>query len=223
MDAAPETLAIVDLGMGNLRSVERALLEAAGAAGIALSVRITGSPAEITAASRVVVPGQGAFRDCARALEGELGAAIRARIAAGAPFLGICLGLQALFEASEEAPGARGLGIFPGVVKRLAPGVTPATGEPVKIPHMGWNKLELVRTGAGPLAAFDDDPPYVYFVHSYHAVPEDPSLVAAVTTHGPHRITAAVQRGNVTATQFHPEKSQEAGLRLLAAFLAPRG
>jgi imidazole glycerol-phosphate synthase subunit HisH len=221
MSASPETLALVDLGMGNLRSVERALLEAARAEGIALSVRVTGSPAEIAQASRVVVPGQGAFRDCARALEGDLGAAIRARIAAGAPYLGICLGLQALFDSSEEAPGARGLGVFSGAVKRLAPGVGP-DGEPVKIPHMGWNELELLRRGAGPLAAFDLDPPHVYFVHSFHAVPEDLSLVAAVTTHGPHRITAAVQRGNVTATQFHPEKSQDAGLRLLAAFLSPR-
>jgi len=223
MPQPSQTLALVDLGMGNIRSVERALLEAARAEGIALEVRVTFRAEAIAAASRVVVPGQGAFRDCARALGGELGEAIRARIAAGTPFLGICLGLQALFDASEEAPGARGLGVFPGLVKRLdpsPPGAQSATDEPVKIPHMGWNKLEMVRQTAGPLATFDAEPPHVYFVHSYHAVPEDPALVAAVTTHGPHRITAAVQRENVTATQFHPEKSQEAGLRLLRAFLA---
>ena len=104
--------------------------------------------------------------------------------------------------------------MFRGQVQRLEP------REGVKIPHMGWNQLEIVRAGAGPLSVFDEEAPYVYFVHSYHAVPEDATLVAAVTTHGPHRITAAIQRGNLTATQFHPEKSQEAGLRLLSAFLS---
>lgn len=208
------SIAIVDLGMGNLRSVERALAEASKRGGVACAIQITGIAEEIAAADKIVVPGQGAFRDCARALEGGLGDAIRGKIAAGAPYLGICLGLQALFDASEEAPGARGLGVFRGEVKRLTP------SEGVKIPHMGWNQIEILRPGAGALAAFDAAPPYVYFVHSYHAVPEDPALIAAVTTHGPHRITAAIQRGNVTATQFHPEKSQEAGLRLLSAFLA---
>lgn len=211
-------VALVNLGMGNLRSVERALTQAALDADVACSVRITGHPEEIAAADKVVVPGQGAFRDCAAALEGGLGEAIRAQIARGTPYLGICLGLQALFETSEEAPGARGLGVFRGAVQKL----TPSAEAPVKIPHMGWNQLSILRPGAGPLAAFDGDgeAPYVYFVHSYHAVPDDASLLAAVTTHGPHRITAAVQRDNITATQFHPEKSQAVGLRLLRAFLA---
>jgi glutamine amidotransferase len=106
-----------------------------------------------------------------------------------------------------------GLGVFAGRSVRLEGG----TG--VKIPHMGWNRIEPTRAGAGPLAVYDEDPPFVYFVHSYHALPGDPSLVAATVDHGANRITAAVQRDNVTATQFHPEKSQEAGLRLLAAFL----
>jgi glutamine amidotransferase len=210
-------VALVDLGMGNLRSVERALTQAAAEAAVACAVRITGRPEEVAAADRVVVPGQGAFRDCAAALEGGLGEAIRAQIDRGAPYLGICLGLHALFDTSEEAPGARGLGVFRGAVRRLTPGAGDST---VKIPHMGWNQLSLLRPGAGPLAAFDGQAPYVYFVHSFHAVPEDASLLAAVTEHGPHRITAAVQRGNVTATQFHPEKSQAEGLRLLRAFLA---
>jgi imidazole glycerol-phosphate synthase subunit HisH len=218
-------VALVDLGMGNLRSVERALAQAALSAKVACSVRITGTPEEVAAADKVVVPGQGAFRDCAAALSGALGEAIRGQIERGAPYLGICLGLQALFETSEEAPSAKGLGVFRGAALRLssgAEGSAPSPSTPVKIPHMGWNQLELLRPGAGPLAAFDGEAPYVYFVHSYHVVPEDASLVAAVTTHGPHRITAAVQRGNITATQFHPEKSQAAGLRLLAAFLAGR-
>ena len=207
-------VAIVDLGMGNLRSVQRALERAAADGGLALTVSVTADPALVSATDKIVFPGQGAFRDCAAALEGGLGQALHERIAAGTPYLGICLGLQALFQSSEEAPGARGLGVFGGAVKRLAP------AEGIKIPHMGWNRLEIVRPGAGALATFDAEPPYVYFVHSYHAVPEDASVIAAVTTHGPHRITAAVQRDNVVATQFHPEKSQGVGLRFLRAFLA---
>ena len=206
-------VAIVDLGMGNLRSVQRALERAAADGGVALAVTITADPGAVSATDKLVFPGQGAFRDCAAALEGGLGEALRERIAAGTPYLGICLGLQALFQSSEEAPGARGLGVFGGEVKRLGP------AEGIKIPHMGWNRLEIVRSGAGALATFDAEPPYVYFVHSYHAVPEDQSLVAAVTAHGPHRITAAVQRDNVVATQFHPEKSQGVGLRFLRAFV----
>jgi glutamine amidotransferase len=212
-------IALVDLGMGNLRSVQRALERAATDAGAAIAVSITAAPEEIAQADKVVVPGQGAFRDCAAALAGALGEAIKEQIARGTPYLGICLGLQALFQRSEEAPGAPGLGVFAGSVQRLAEGAIDAvTGERVKIPHMGWNEVELLRAG-GALSAFAGEKPYFYFVHSYHAVPDDPALVAAVTHHGPYRITAAVQRDNVLATQFHPEKSQETGLRLLGAFL----
>lgn len=206
-------VAIVDVGMGNLGSVQRALERAATDGGVALSVTITADPEAMSACDKIVFPGQGAFRDCAAALTSGLGESLRAQIAAGTPYLGICLGLQALFPSSEEAPGAAGLGVFQGEVKRLAP------AEGIKIPHMGWNRLSILRPGAGALAAFDGEPPYVYFVHSYHAVPEEESLIAAVTEHGPHRITAAVQRDNVVATQFHPEKSQSAGLRFLQAFL----
>jgi glutamine amidotransferase len=215
-----QRVAIVDVGMGNLRSVERALERAALDAGVACAVSLTGEPAELARADRVVMPGQGAFRDCAAALAAGLGDALREHVARGKPYLGICLGLQALFDESDEAPGARGLGVFRGRVERLADGaVDPATGAAVKIPHMGWNRLEMTRPSAGPLAVYDADPPYVYFVHSFHAVPADGALVAAVTQHGPYRVTAAIQRDNVTATQFHPEKSQAAGLALLAAFL----
>jgi glutamine amidotransferase len=206
-------VALVDLGMGNLHSVERALARAASDAGVACAVDRTADPDALLRADAIVVPGQGAFRDCAAALGRGLGDALRGAIAKGTPYLGICLGLQALFDASEEAPGAAGLGVFPGRVLRLSP------AEGVKIPHMGWNEVTVVRPGAGPLAAFDGETPHLYFVHSYHAVPDDPSLVAAVTEHGPHRVTAAVQRGNVVAVQFHPEKSQAHGLRFLAAFL----
>jgi glutamine amidotransferase len=213
-------IAVVDVGTGNLRSVERALERAGAEARIECRIEITGSPEAIGRADKVVMPGQGAFRDCAAGLATGIGDALKDQIGRGTPYLGICLGLQALLEDSEEAPGAKGLGLFRGTVRRLADGaVDPATGAPVKIPHMGWNRIDIVRRGAGPLRVFDDDPPHVYFVHSFHAVPEDASLIAATADHGPYRITAAIQKDNVTATQFHPEKSQAAGLKLLVAFL----
>ncbi|WP_438029362.1 imidazole glycerol phosphate synthase subunit HisH [Sorangium sp. So ce233] len=222
-----QAIALVDFGMGNLRSVERALLQAAGEAGAPCAVTRTGDPELIARADKVVVPGQGAFRDCAAALATGLGDALREQIRKGTPYLGICLGMQALLDASEEAEGARGLGVFPGVVKRLTPAMNGAeaearAGEPwagIKIPHMGWNRIAITREVEGPLRAFAGENPFVYFVHSYHAVPDDPTLIAATTQHGPHRITAALERDNVTATQFHPEKSQETGLRLLVRFL----
>ncbi|WP_437872165.1 imidazole glycerol phosphate synthase subunit HisH [Sorangium sp. So ce363] len=222
-----QAIALVDFGMGNLRSVERALQKAAEDAGAPCAVTRTGDPEIIGRADKVVVPGQGAFRDCAAALQNGIGEALRAQIRKGTPYLGICLGMQALFDGSEEAEGARGLGVFPGTVKRLTPQPSAAeadavAGQPwvgIKIPHMGWNRIAFAREVAGPLGVFAGERPFVYFVHSYHAVPLDPVLVAATTEHGPHRITAAIERDNVTATQFHPEKSQAAGLRLLARFL----
>ncbi len=214
-----QRVVVIDLGMGNLRSVERAIVRAAADEGTACEVVLAGAAEAVARADRVVVPGQGAFRDCAAALAGGLGDAIRDHLRAGKPYLGICLGLQALFDESDEAPGARGLGVFAGRVEKLPSGAVDTTGARVKVPHMGWNRLELIRSGAGPLATFDADPPHVYFVHSYHAVPTDPSVVAAIAWHGPHRVTAAVQRDNVTATQFHPEKSQAAGLALIGSFL----
>lgn len=222
-----QAIALVDFGMGNLRSVERALLQAAGDAGAPCAVTRTGDPEVIARADKVVVPGQGAFRDCAAALQNGIGEVLHEQIRKGTPYLGICLGMQALFDSSEEAAGARGLGVFPGIVKRLTPEpsaaeATAVAGEPwagIKIPHMGWNRIAITRDVEGPLGVFAGERPFVYFVHSYHAVPLDPALVAATTDHGPHRITAAIERDNVTATQFHPEKSQETGLRLLVRFL----
>jgi glutamine amidotransferase len=218
-----ETLTIVDLGMGNLRSVERALRRAADDAGRAFTVQVRADPEAIADSDRVVVPGQGAFADCGARLLAGVGEALRAHLGSGKPYLGICLGMQALFESSEEAPGVAGLGWFAGSVRRIPDGaVDPQSGEAVKVPHMGWNEVRLVRGETGPLEVYRAAPPHLYFVHSYHVVPDDPALVAAVADHGPHRITAAIQQGAITATQFHPEKSQTEGLRLLGAFLAGR-
>jgi glutamine amidotransferase len=208
-----QRIALVDLGMGNLRSVERALAQGAVDASVACEVERTSDPERVRGADKIVVPGQGAFRDCSSCLGRGIGEVLRERIAAGVPYLGICLGLHALFEESEEAPGQPGLGVLRGRVRKLSP------GDGYKIPHMGWNQVAESQA-AGPHAPFAGEAPYFYFVHSYHAVPEDSALIAAVTHHGPHTITAAVKHENVTGTQFHPEKSQVAGLRLMAAFVA---
>ena len=208
-------LAIVDVGLGNLRSVERALARAADEAGAAATITITRDPDVIARADKVVVPGQGAFRDCARALaDNGLGEAIRATIRRGTPYLGICLGMQVLFASSEEAPGCGGLALFEGDVG-LLPNEGPG-GERLKIPHIGWNTVDLRPAGGALLPSV---PTYFYFVHSYAVRPRDPAIVAATTDYG-SPFVSAVARDNVVAVQFHPEKSQGAGLALLARFVA---
>jgi imidazole glycerol-phosphate synthase subunit HisH len=204
-------VAVVDYGMGNLQSVVQALRAAApdGA-----EIIRTQAPDVVRSADRVVVPGQGGFRDAAaRLAEDGLGESVLEKMRAGTPYLGICLGLQVLFESSEEAPGAAGFGWFKGAVQKL-------TGGPsVKIPHMGWNSLELQSGGHPLLSAAGGAGAYVYFVHSFHAVPTEPDVVKATVAHGANVVTAAVSRDNVMATQFHPEKSQAAGQALLRHFL----
>jgi glutamine amidotransferase len=209
-------IAIVDAGLGNLRSVHKALL----ATGTSEEVRVTAEPRDVRDAARVVVPGQGAFGEAAAALrpDAPIGRAILDGIHGGKPYLGICLGLQVLFAWSEESPGHPGLGVFPGRVRKLPSGVIDSDGQRLKIPHIGWSPIAV--RGAHPVLDVDD--PWFYFVHSFHAVPEDDNLVAAVCAYGSVPLTAAVARDNVAGVQFHPEKSQSAGLALLRAFVSWR-
>ena len=206
-------IVVCDVGVGNLRSVERALLEASR--GQRATVEITHDPARIAEADRLVMPGQGGFADCSRALSTDLGEAVRRHFATGRPYLGICLGLQVLFGSSEEAPGCAGLGILPGQVVRLKGGIDAVTGAPLKVPHVGWNVPEPTEH-RGLLSPTRE---HFYFVHSFVVVPSDPTIVAATTEHG-ERFVSAIAYDNVFACQFHPEKSQRAGLALLERFLA---
>jgi len=203
---------VVDYGMGNLRSVEQALRKVAPTAEIVVS-----DDARVVAdARRVVFPGQGAMPDCMRELDarGLRDAVISA--AAAKPFLGICIGLQLLFEHSEEG-NTVGLGILPGKVKRFAPqDMHDADGNKLKVPHMGWNQVYQAR--AHPLWAGIEDGSRFYFVHSYYVDPVDSGLVAAYSEY-PSRFTCAVARDNIFAVQFHPEKSQHDGLKLLSNFV----
>jgi len=208
---ARAAIAIVDVCSGNLRSVERSVERAGG------RVAVTRDPNVVRRADKIVVPGQGAFGMFMRGLaERDLGDALREAIADGRPYLGICLGLQVLFESSEEAlapddDAPAGLGVLRGRVVRLRP-----AAPRLKVPHMGWNRIRRLRPE--PLLDGIPDDAYVYFVHSYHAVPDDHALVALETDHG-GPITAAIRKDNLFACQFHPEKSQAVGLRLLRNFV----
>ena len=204
-------IALIDYGSGNLRSVHKALLK------VGASVRIARQPAELADARAVVLPGVGAFDDCIQALARQsLLEASRQFIQSGRPFLGICVGYQALFEKSEEFNScAAGLSIFQGKVVRFA------ARDGLKIPQIGWNQLDIVRPDC-PLYSGIPGGSYVYFVHSFFPRPADPSIVATRTTYG-ETFASSVWRDNVFATQFHPEKSQKIGLQLLANFVALAG
>jgi glutamine amidotransferase len=209
---------VCDVGLGNLRSVERALQEAARSLGAAGgSVVVSSDPGVVGAADRLVLPGQAAFGDYARALASGLGDAVRGHLRAERPYLGICMGLQVLFDESEEAPGVAGLGVFQGKVARFREAVDPETGMPLKVPHIGWNTAESVNDEPGLLAPGGAE--HFYFVHSYVVVPTDGAVIAATTSYG-ERFVSAVARENLFACQFHPEKSQRAGIALLERFLA---
>jgi imidazole glycerol-phosphate synthase subunit HisH len=201
-------IGIVDYDIGNLRSVQKAFQHVGGEA---VFVR---TPEEIARVDALVLPGVGAFGDCVRSLakSGMWDTTLAWAKSGGKPFFGICVGYQMLFESSEEAPGEKGLGLFAGEVRKFS------GKHGLKIPQIGWNTVMVKQPGA-PLLAGISDGDYVYFVHSYYAAPKDPSLIALETTYG-DTFAAAVARGNLIATQFHPEKSQRAGLRMLKNFVA---
>jgi len=207
-----KTIAVIDYGMGNLRSVSKALEYVADADH---QVVVTDNPELILAADRVVFPGQGAARDCMNAISGHhLNQAILSA-ARSKPFLGICMGLQVLMTFSEENQGTRLMGLFPGDVKRF-PESRDADGMRLKIPQMGWNQVKQISTH--PLWDGIEDDARFYFVHSYYVDPEDRELVVGSTVYG-IPFTSAIARDNLFATQFHPEKSADDGLQLLRNFI----
>lgn len=211
------TVAVIDYGMGNLRSVAKALEHVADGQ----RVVVTDDPSTVLAAERVVFPGVGAIRDCMDALD-RLGLAdVVLRCTERVPFLGICLGMQALFDLSEENNGTPGLGILPGAVRQFPRELKdPASGEALKIPHMGWNQVRQGRSH--PLWLGIAQNSRFYFVHSYYAAPARAELACGITTYGMD-FACACARDNIFAVQFHPEKSQHAGLILLGNFLRWEG
>jgi len=211
------TVAVVDYGMGNLRSVSQAVLHVA--AGTGLDVIVTQKPEEVYAAERVVLPGQGAMRDCMRELHdsGLKGAVLHA--AANKPLMGVCVGMQMLLDHSEEQD-TPGLGLIPGRVKRFQlEGRLQDDGSRFKVPQMGWNRVHQLPQ-ARPHALWQgvEDGSWFYFVHSYFTAPSNPAHAAGETDYGA-RFTCAVARDNIFATQFHPEKSAQQGLALYRNFL----
>ena len=206
MSGTPK-VAVLDYGIGNLRSAAKAL-ERVGA-----DAKLTDSRADVDAADAVVLPGVGAFGACMSSLrERGLEDVALAACASGRPFLGICVGMQMLFSSSEEDPGVAGLAVIPGVVRRIE-------GDVVR-PQMQWNRLDTVP--GEPLFSGITERPWMYFVHSYHGVPDDVSAVIATCRYG-GTVNAAFRSANVTAVQFHPEKSADAGLAMLANFVASAG
>ena len=200
------TIAVIDYDMGNLHSACKGFDNAGG------QTIVTDVSEEILAADAVVLPGVGSFDPAVQHLRSRgLEETIKTVIASGKPFLGICLGLQILFDRSEEGTEP-GLGIIPGTVRHF----TPESG--ITIPHMGWNQLEYAQP-TSPLWNGLGDSPWVYFVHSYYVDPIDPSVNAATVHHGSQQVTAAIARDNLMAVQFHPEKSSDAGLKLLSNFV----
>ena len=205
-------IAVIDYGMGNLRSVSKAIEHVAPA----MSVVVTSDPAVIAAAGRVVFPGQGAAPDCLREIDARGLRQVIVDAAYSKPFLGICMGMQVLFEHSEEGD-TDCLGILPGTVQRFpAEAMVDAEGNKLKVPHMGWNNVH--QAGSHPLWAGIEEGERFYFVHSYFVQPTSPDVIAGFS-HYPFPFTCAVATANIFAVQFHPEKSQNAGLTLLGNFV----
>lgn len=207
-------IAVVDYGMGNLRSVSKALEHVAPTK----NVLVTSNPDDIAQAERVVFPGQGAMPDCIRELDAR---GLREAVIAAAlnkPFLGICIGLQMLFEHSEEG-NAAGLGVFKGNVKRFAAeDMFDSAGAKLKVPHMGWNQVYQTGSEAHALWHGIEDGARFYYVHSYYVQPDDETIIAGYSNY-PNKFTCAVANKNLFAVQFHPEKSADAGLQLLSNFV----
>ncbi len=205
-------ISIIDYGMGNLRSVAKALEHVAPPG---TQVRVTRDPADIGRADRIVLPGQSAIRDAMAQLHRQEMVEPLRRAAREKPFFGMCLGPQALMTHSDENGGIDGLGVLPGRVSRFPEPLRDAAGETLKIPHMGWNQVRIETDH--PLWAGIESGERFYFVHSYYLRPDDPALTAATTDYG-IRFACAVAEGHVFAVQFHPEKSARNGLALLANF-----
>jgi len=206
-------IAVIDYGMGNLRSVSKALEHVAPDK----NVLVTSNPADIESADRIVFPGQGAMPDCIRELDARGLRSSVMHAASNKPFLGICIGLQMLFEHSEEGDAA-GLGLFKGNVKRFAAAeMHDADGNKLKVPHMGWNQVTQQKN-AHPLWYNIADDARFYYVHSYYVQPEDSAIIAGYSEY-PLKFTSVVATNNVFAVQFHPEKSATAGLQLLSNFV----
>jgi imidazole glycerol-phosphate synthase subunit HisH len=203
------SVAVIDYGMGNLRSVSKALEQASEK----VQVQVTSDPQHIRAADRVVFPGVGAIRDCMHELRCRGLETVIAQCAANRPFLGICLGMQALLERSEENGGTPGLGLFRGQVRHF----DTSEGTRFKVPHMGWNQVH--QAWPHPLWQGIPQDSRFYFVHSYYPVPQESAVVVGKTTYST-TFASAIARDNIFAVQFHPEKSQRFGLQLLANFLA---
>ena len=206
-------IALIDYGSGNLRSAAKSMERAAGELGLSAQVMVTSDADQVARADRIILPGVGAFADCAaglQALDGMWQALEEAVLRQGKPFLGICVGMQLLADCSLEHGETPGFGWIPGEVIPIAP------GKGLKIPHMGWNTLELTQDH--PVLNGLGEDPHAYFVHSFQFVPKDPAHRLAITHYG-SEISAVIGRDNIIGTQFHPEKSQRTGLALLRNFL----
>lgn len=203
-------ITIIDYEMGNLRSVEKAFEK------LGFEARVSSNPADLLTTDKIVLPGVGAFKDCINNLrEGGFVEPLLQHVEAGRPLLGICVGMQMLFEESEEFGRHQGLGLIPGKVVRFPVGMQEG-GERLKVPHMGWNNISLKKSS--PIFAGIKDDSFVYFVHSYYCAAENADDVAASCRYGDVEFCASVWRDNVMATQFHPEKSQDIGLSIFKNF-----
>ena len=203
-------ITIIDYEMGNLRSVEKAFEK------LGFDARVSNNPDDLLTTDKVVLPGVGAFKDCITNLrDGGFVGPLLQHVEAGKPLLGICVGMQMLFDESEEFGRHEGLGLIPGKVTRFPAGME-ERGERLKVPHMGWNTIQIKRPA--PLFKDTAEGSYVYFVHSYYCAADNPDHVAASCRYGDIVFTAAIWRDNLMATQFHPEKSQDVGLKIFENF-----